>query len=429
MKYYGCPPSTFQSGYNISSDPEILTNATRGAFSVQIGTGSNSDYVYEGLNAAGAITFSVNGFGDVTGRQINGVTLTSAGSGLNLLADDGAYYLYTDFASPLQNCYNGSTPPEILTAPGLGAVTFRRGTAADTDNVVAVQNNAGTTTFSVTGNGAVTATSYSNNLSAFAATTSAQLAGVISDETGTGALVFASSPTLVSPSLGTPTALVGTNITGTASGLTAGNVTTNANLTGHITSVGNAAVLGSFTSAQLLAALTDETGSGVNVFNTSPTFLTSLITSSATFTLFNTNATTVTAFGSATTLNIGASTATSTHNYSPNATLSGNTKTVNLGTAGASGSTTNINIGSSVGGALGTTTLNQKVVLSSTLNNVTVSAPATAATLTLANNSSLVTNGGFSTTLTATGTTSVTLPTSGKLATEEVSIINALIFG
>ena len=40
--------------------------------------------------------------------------------------------------------------------------------------------------------------------------------------------------------LGTPVAFVGTNITGTASGLTAGNVTTNANLTGDVTSVGNA---------------------------------------------------------------------------------------------------------------------------------------------------------------------------------------------
>lgn len=59
-------------------------------------------------------------------------------------------------------------------------------------------------------------------LSQFAATTSAQLAGVISDETGSGALVFANSPTLVTPALGTPTALVGTNITGTASGLSIG---------------------------------------------------------------------------------------------------------------------------------------------------------------------------------------------------------------
>jgi hypothetical protein len=41
-------------------------------------------------------------------------------------------------------------------------------------------------------------------------------------------------------------------LTGTAS-----NVTTNANLTGHVTSVGNAAVLGSFTKAQLDAAVSD----------------------------------------------------------------------------------------------------------------------------------------------------------------------------
>ena len=109
-------------------------------------------------------------------------------------------------------------------------------------------------------------------------TTSAELAGIISDETGSGSLVFATSPILITPALGTPTALVGTNITGTASGLTAGNVTTNANLTGHITSTGNAAILGSFTSAQLLTALTDETGTGVAVFGTSPTFTTQITT-------------------------------------------------------------------------------------------------------------------------------------------------------
>ena len=51
------------------------------------------------------------------------------------------------------------------------------------------------------------------------------------------------APTLVTPDLGTPSALVGTNITGTAAGLTAGNVTTNANLTGDVTSIGNATTL------------------------------------------------------------------------------------------------------------------------------------------------------------------------------------------
>lgn len=114
----------------------------------------------------------------------------------------------------------------------------------------------------------------SDPLSQFAATTSAQLAGVISNETGSGLLVFGTSPTLITPALGTPSALVGTNISGTASSFTASNVTTNANLTGHVTSVGNAAVLGSFTSAQLKTALTNETGSGAACFAESPTLVT-----------------------------------------------------------------------------------------------------------------------------------------------------------
>jgi hypothetical protein len=54
--------------------------------------------------------------------------------------------------------------------------------------------------------------------------------------------------------LGTPAAFVGTNITGTASGLTAGNVTTNANLTGGVTSVGNAATV--VTNANLTGMVT-----------------------------------------------------------------------------------------------------------------------------------------------------------------------------
>lgn len=43
-------------------------------------------------------------------------------------------------------------------------------------------------------------------LSQFASTTSLQLAGVISDETGSGSLVFATSPTLVTPNIGAATA-------------------------------------------------------------------------------------------------------------------------------------------------------------------------------------------------------------------------------
>lgn len=100
--------------------------------------------------------------------------------------------------------------------------------------------------------------------------------------TGTGSVVASTSPTitsaiLVTPALGTPASGVATNLTGTAAGLTAGSVTTNANLTGAVTSVGNATSLGSFTSANLATAITDETGTGSVVFANTPTLVTPTI--------------------------------------------------------------------------------------------------------------------------------------------------------
>ena len=137
-------------------------------------------------------------------------------------------------------------------------------------------------------NGGTGITSLGTGVATFLGTpTSANLIAAVSDETGTGSLVFATSPTLVTPALGTPSALVGTNITGTATAFTASNVTTNANLTGAVTSVGNATSLGSFTSAQLLGALTDETGTGANVFATSPTLVTPILGTPTSGTLTN----------------------------------------------------------------------------------------------------------------------------------------------
>jgi hypothetical protein len=85
--------------------------------------------------------------------------------------------------------------------------------------------------------------------------------------------------------------------------------------------------------------------------------------------LYNTGATTVSFAGAATTLNIGGTpTGAVTHNYSANATLSGITKTVNIGTGGANGSITNINLGSSTSGAGGALSVN----LPTTFNASTV---------------------------------------------------------
>lgn len=77
---------------------------------------------------------------------------------------------------------------------------------------------------------------------------------------------FFTSPTFVTPALGTPASGVATNLTGTASGLTAGAVTTNANLTGPITSSGNA------------TSIASQTGTGTKfVVDTSPTLITPIL--------------------------------------------------------------------------------------------------------------------------------------------------------
>jgi hypothetical protein len=59
------------------------------------------------------------------------------------------------------------------------------------------------------------------------------------------------------------------------------------NLTGAVTSVGLATSLGSFTSANLSAALTDETGTGAAVFATSPTLITPILGTPTSGTLSN----------------------------------------------------------------------------------------------------------------------------------------------
>lgn len=67
--------------------------------------------------------------------------------------------------------------------------------------------------------------------------------------------------------------------------------------------------------------------------------------------------------------------------------------------------------------SLSLTTPTIGVATATSVNKVAITAPATSATLTLANGSTLVTSGAYSVTITATGVTTVTLPTSGTLAT------------
>ena len=85
-----------------------------------------------------------------------------------------------------QTLTNKTLTSPTLTTPSLGVAT------ATSVNGTTIPN---TKTLVVT----------TDKISVLAATTSAELAGVISDETGTGALVFANTPTLVTPNIGVAT--------------------------------------------------------------------------------------------------------------------------------------------------------------------------------------------------------------------------------
>lgn len=135
-----------------------------------------------------------------------------------------------------------------------------------------------------------------DTLAALAATTSSQLASVISDETGSGSLVFANTPTLVTPVLGVATASSinkvaitapatsatlaladgstlatsgGNSVTLTSTGTTNVTLPTSGTL---VTTASKLSVFAATSSSELRGVISDETGTGSLVFSASPTF-------------------------------------------------------------------------------------------------------------------------------------------------------------
>ena len=134
---------------------------------------------------------TVVGTSPVTWIQFSGAGTYTAGTGLTLT---GTQFSITNTAVTA-GAYGSATQVGTFTVNAQGQLTL----AGNTTVTPAVG--------SITGLGTGVAT--------FLATpSSANLAAAVTDETGSGALVFATSPTLVTPALGTPSAAVLTNATG-----------------------------------------------------------------------------------------------------------------------------------------------------------------------------------------------------------------------
>jgi hypothetical protein len=162
--------------------------------------------------------------GDLT---VNGTTTTINSTEITI---DDKNLTLGSVASPTDAGADGGG----LTLKGATDKTFNWIDATDSWTSSEHMNLASGKVLKIAGTEVLSATQYTGNaatvtngittaskISALAATSSSELAGVISDETGTGALVFANTPTLVTPEIGAATgttlvlsgALTGTAVT------------------------------------------------------------------------------------------------------------------------------------------------------------------------------------------------------------------------
>ena len=174
-------------------------------------------------NATGTVALTENklsAFAATSSSELAGVISDETGTGALVFAN-----------SPVLNgaeITNTGGTPKIhgVYLPDGHNITFEGATTDEYETVLTVADPTADRTITLpnaTGTVALTA----DKLSAFAATSSSELAGVISDETGTGALVFANTPTLVTPNIGAAT---GTSLT-LSGDLTVNGTTTTINST------------------------------------------------------------------------------------------------------------------------------------------------------------------------------------------------------
>ena len=259
----------FRNGVQVDDD-NFIVNANG---LVGIGTSIPTEF----LDVHG--TAKVTGLVTATNLAIAGVSTfysdVKIGSGITFNPSTGAVRATAFFGdgSTLSNIVGFSTNAWILNIAQTGLSTSLNigiGTQAldaydlliGSDPLVSEGISFDGSTGNINSSGIVTASSFSGNL------TGNVTGNINSIGVSTFSTLQVGTGVTINGGIVTATTFVG-GLTGTATSTT--NIP---NLTGAITSNNTTTSLGSFTSAQLATALSDETGSGANVFATSPTLVT-----------------------------------------------------------------------------------------------------------------------------------------------------------
>jgi hypothetical protein len=282
-------------GIAVGSAGSVVTNG--GALGTpSSGSGAHLTALNASNLASGTVAAAIGGAGTVTGALKGsgaGVVTQAACSDLSNGATGCSTAIGTSGATiGLLNAANTWSAAQtfgasdIVLTGGSGCATFTAGVLSSTGSACGGSGSPGGTSGQVqynnagsfggftvggdatlnTGTGSLIVTKTNGTAFGALATVTpgtgvaALLAGASS---GTGGPAGTTSPVFTTPNLGTPSALVGTNISGTGASFTAGHVTTNANLTGDVTSSGNATTLatvnsnvGSFGSATNCTSVT-----------------------------------------------------------------------------------------------------------------------------------------------------------------------------
>lgn len=208
------------------------TGATNPAFRVDSSTGTGTGICVTSQAAAGGVGVAVVSSGTNEGIAINGkgtgtITLANVSTGAVNVAS--SLKVTSSSASAFAVGLNGTTNPALtvdasaaLQATGVQISGAAAGSGAGIAAISSGTNEA--LAINAKGSSQIVLGNVSTGTVNIAQAMTYGGVLLTNAVTGTGSMVLSTSPTLVTPALGTPASGVATNLTGTAAGLIAGNV-------------------------------------------------------------------------------------------------------------------------------------------------------------------------------------------------------------